>query len=315
MLNALRYFKNEWLPVTTELWKVGIAHQSAASLCRPYALQNASITWLPNPGNFRFIADPFGLWYGEHFIIFVEALDYRVKKGEIHYYRYDRKWVLVEKGVALRRPYHLSYPTILRDGDSIYMLPEASKSGKLTLYRAVHFPVQWEEAATLLDQPAIDASVIYYENRWWMFYALPGNDDCAMRELNMAYADNLTGPWMPHTGNPVRSALDSARPGGMPFIEAGTLYLPTQDGTVTYGGALQILRIDRLTPTEFAATITARLSPHDVDSGYTHGLHTLSGEANVALIDVKKIDFSKKRRFIDWWRRISRCWRREANRF
>ncbi|MEI9904226.1 MAG: hypothetical protein WDN06_09755 [Asticcacaulis sp.] len=49
----------------------------------------------------------------------------------------------------MRQPYHLSYPSLIRDGGEIYMLPEAHRSGKLTLYRAERFPDRWAPAADI----------------------------------------------------------------------------------------------------------------------------------------------------------------------
>ena len=301
---------------STDLWQVGIAHTPIGACVAGNALASATITWLPQPKPFAFIADPFGIWHEGALTVFVEALDYRVKRGEIHYYRYSPNFDLLDQGVALRMPYHLSYPQILRDGDAIYLLPEAYRSGTLTLYRAARFPDQWVPAATLLDQPAIDASIIRYQDRWWMFYALPGPEAQALRELHIAYADYLTGPWLPHTGNPVRNNRHSGRPGGTPFVQDGALYLPTQDCTNDYGEAVQLLRIDILTPDVFSAEPVQRIAPQRIHPGYTDGLHTLaspvtspmgdSGYSDVTLFDVKHLDHSGARRWINLQRRVRR---------
>ncbi len=42
----------------------------------------------------------------------------------------------------------------------VYMLPEASKSGGLRLYRAEQFPMVWKLDRLLLDKPLIDASLL-----------------------------------------------------------------------------------------------------------------------------------------------------------
>lgn len=299
------------MPPITELWRTGIVHAPAARLLQPGALHAAEITWLPDPGAFRFDADPFGLRHDGGFTVMVEALDYRVKRGEIHYYSYDAAWNLTRNGVALRQPFHLSYPSLIEDGGDIHMLPEASRSGKLSLYRAERFPDQWQPVADLLDIPAIDASVIRHDDRWWMFYALPGEDNRAMRELHVAHAPDLKGPWTRHAGNPVRNGLDASRPGGTPFVHDGKIHLPVQNCVGGYGVGLNVLRIDDLTSDRFAAEVVSSLSPGHLLPGYGDGLHTLSACGDVTLIDVKRLDASKARSWIDLERRITRAFGRK----
>lgn len=294
----------------TELWQVGIVHAPIADLLTPEALRAAAITWLPDPGSFRFNADPFGLRHDGRFTVMVEALDYRVKRGEIHYYAYDKDWRVVDNGLALREPFHLSYPSLIADGGEIYMLPEGHRSGRLTLYRAERFPDRWQPVATLLDHPAIDASVVKHDGRWWMFYALPGEDSRAMRELHVAFADALAGPWQVHGANPVRVDLASARPGGTPFVVDGMVHLPTQNCVGGYGRGLSVLRIDELTPETVRASVVSKLPPEGLLEGYGDGLHTLSQAGDVTLIDVKRLDPSGGRVWVDVQRRIGRLFGR-----
>jgi len=289
-----------WGASTTDIWRAGIARTPISGVADGAALLKDAV-WLPEQPPFCFLADPFGLWRGDHLHVFVEAYDYRDKHGVIRRFTYDKNLALIEQAPALSTAHHLSYPFIIEDGADVFMLPEAYKSGKLTLYRARNFPNGWEPVCDLLDGPAIDASVVKHAGKWWMFYAQPGPDRRAMKELHAAFADSLTGPWTPHPLNPIRNALDSARPGGAPFMHAGALYLPTQDCTRTYGGAVNILRIDELTEKVFRCSLTRTLSAEGFD-----GLHTLSACGEVTLFDVKRIETSSQRLWID----LTRRWRR-----
>jgi len=173
------------------------------------------------------------------------------------------------------------------------MLPEGHKSGSLNLYRCVRFPDKWERLPKpLLTVPAIDATVVRHGDRWWMFHALPGPGDRAMRELHVAHADALTGPWTPHPANPVATGFAQGRPGGSAFEMDGLLHLPIQDCSDTYGGAINLLRIDTLTPDAFAATVVNRFEPGDLLAEYGDGLHTLSGDQALTCVDVKSIRHS-----------------------
>jgi hypothetical protein len=299
-----------WGRYETDIWQVGIVHAPIARLLEAGSERAAQITWLPAQRDFCFLADPFGLWRGEHLHVFVEAYDYRDKHGVIRRYTYDRNLALRDEGLALRARHHLSYPQIIEDNGEVFMLPEAHHSGKLTLYRARAFPGEWEKVCDLLDVPAVDASVIKHADKWWMFYALPGPAHRAVRELHVAFADQLTGPWTPHPRNPVRTALDSSRPGGTPFMADGKIHLPTQDCGQTYGGAVTVLRIEDLSPQSWTAAPARHLAPAAFNTPFTDGLHTLSSCGEVTLIDVKRIERSKQRGLINLqrrWRRLARA--------
>ena len=172
------------------------------------------------------------------------------------------------------------------------MLPEGYRSGCLTLYRCVRFPDRWEPAHRILDVPAIDATVVRHDGKWWMFHALPGPEDRAMRELHVVFADTLTGPWTQHPANPVRSGFHASRPGGTAFEANGALHLPIQDCAGTYGAAINLLRIDTLTTDAFEASVVRRFEAADLLTGYADGFHTLSGCGDTTFIDVKRIQRS-----------------------
>lgn len=272
-----------------DLWRVGFIRRPLMQVAAA-SLKAAEVTWIAPPAKrFQFIADPFGIERDGVLTVFTEAFDYRVRRGEIHFYQYDRDNRLIGQGVALAQPFHLSYPSLIQDGDDLYMLPEGYKSGGLTLYRCTRFPDRWEPVQQILDVPAIDATVIRHGDRWWMFHALPGPADRAMREMHVHYADNLTGPWTPHAANPVRTGFHTSRPGGSAFVRGEILYLPVQDCLETYGAAVELLRIDGLTPTDFRAARVRRFEPDGLLEGFEDGLHTLSGLGDVTFIDVKGI--------------------------
>lgn len=271
-----------------DLWRSGFVRRSLTRV-HASAIAPGDVTWLPDQGPFAYVADPFGIVRNGITTVFAEHFDYRVRRGEIRYFQYDPTNALIAEGVALAEPYHLSYPSLIEDGGELYMLPEGYKSGGLILYRCVRFPDQWEPACRILDVPAIDATVVRHGGKWWMFYALPGPADRAMRELHVASADALTGPWTPHANNPVRSGFHASRPGGTAFAIDGVLHLPVQDCAETYGAAINLLRIDTLTPDAFEASVVRRFEAYDLLDGYADGFHTLSGRGDLTCIDVKGI--------------------------
>ena len=275
-----------------DIWRCGFVRRSLNSVVATAGVDAGEVTWLPPLEPFQFIADPFGIEREGVLTVFAEAFDYRVRRGEIHFYLYDAEDRLIRQGVALAEPFHLSYPSLIEDGGELYMLPEGYKSGGLTLYRCVRFPDQWAPVQRLGEVAAIDATVVKRGDRWWMFYAVQGPDDQAMREMHAAWAPSLKGPWTPHTANPVRTGFETSRPGGTAFVHQGELHLPVQDCTTTYGKAISLLKINELTPDRFEADVVWRLEPGALLEGFGDGLHTLSGHGGVTFIDVKSIRHS-----------------------
>jgi len=281
-----------------DIWRSGYVRRSLSSVAASRGVRPDEVVWLPPCGSFRYDADPFGIVRDGVLTVFVEAFDYRVRRGEIHFYQFDDADRLQRHGLALASDVHLSYPSVIEDNGELYLLPEAHKSGRLTLYRCAQFPDGWEPAECLLPQPAIDATVVKHAGQWWMFYALPGPDDRAMRELHVAFAPTLAGPWTVHPSNPVRTGFESARPGGSAFVHDGALHIPMQDCYATYGAAISLLRVDILTRDAFSATPVLRLKPDGLLPGFGEGLHTLSGHGDVTFIDVKSIRRSGWERWI-----------------
>nr|WP_316651357.1 glycosyl hydrolase family 43 [uncultured Gellertiella sp.] len=293
----------------SDFWKVGVVPAPAATLLDRQALAGMKdrISWLPDPGPWRYLADPFGLWRGDSLHIFVEAYDYRTKHGHIEHHQLEADLQWRGKGVALARPVHLSYPFLIEADGETFMIPESHKAGEVALYRARAFPDDWVRETPLLSGiPAAEASVLRVGDIWWMFYTVVGPGARDQRELHLAFADRLTGPWTTHPHNPVMVDRSGARPGGTPMIGAdGAVILPVQDCHLTYGGALRFVRFDLLTPTDVACshlpvTLTGDLAAPD----HPDGLHSFTACGDLTLIDVKRIHRSHSRHLINLRRRL-----------
>jgi hypothetical protein len=245
------------------------------------------VTWLPVPAG-HYAADPFGIERGGTLHVLYEDYDHRRALGTIHHVAMAESGAISEPKAVFEPGVHASYPFLIEHEDAIFMLPELSASGDLVLYEATDFPQGWRPAATLLaGVPAVDASVVEFAGRWWMFACRI--DHGVNHDLFVWHASNLFGPWTAHAQTPVRTDGRSARPGGTPFVSNGTLYRPSQDSSRTYGGRLVINRVDVLTPFAFAeeplTVVEPRLSRPD-------GLHTLSAAGRRTLID------GNRRRFV-----------------
>lgn len=281
-----------------DLWRIAIINQPMhAVLAEGFTAEH--VTWTPAMPAQSFRADPFGLWRDGHLHVFAEGFSYRYRRGYIDLLTYDAQLNLCDSRTVLREPWHLSYPFVFEAEGETWMLPEAFQSGTLTLYRARRFPDQWEPVCQIpLDGAAIDATPLFWQDRWWLFYAPSAHGKQAKQShLHIAYADRLTGPWHLHPGNPVHIDIASARPGGTPLIQGGSIILPVQDCRSTYGAAIRVLEISDLSETTFAATDRDGLRAKAWMAPYTDGLHTLSAVGDMTLIDVKQMDASRVAKF------------------
>jgi hypothetical protein len=299
----------------TDFWQVGIVPAPIETLDaeRLPALREATV-WLPPAGEWRYLADPFGLRRGDALHVFVEAFDYRTKHAVIERHELDAgtlRWL--GSSTALARPFHLSYPYVFEHEGQVYMVPESHQAGEIALYRATESLDHWERQCALLpDVPGADASLIEFDGRWWMFYTQVGAGARDQRELHLAHAPTLTGPWQPLAANPVRVDLSGARPAGRPYVGAdGCLRLPVQDCSTGYGGATRVLRIRTLTTSAVHLEDTGcRYTGDLVSADHVAGFHTLSACGELTLIDVKRIDRRRAKQWLDFKRRARRLAKR-----
>jgi hypothetical protein len=128
------------------------------------------------------------------------------------------------------------------------MIPEGVDERSVRLYRATDFPTEWSFEQTLIQgEKFISASVVRYENLWWMFVGLQGN-----QTLRLYYASELTGTWTEHPQSPIVTAdKNIARPGGRPLVIEGSLYRLGQDCAPVYGRAVSAFKVTELDTTMY----------------------------------------------------------------
>lgn len=275
-----------------DLWQVGIVREDAATLVGRGTLAGSEIAWLPNPGPFAFLADPFGLVRDGILNIFAEAYDYRTRKGTIEVARLDADLNLIDRQPCLEEDWHLSYPFVFEAEGETWMLPEAHRSGGLTMYRATDFPYRWTpEYRFMIHAPVIDPTLFRYQGRWWLAFSPGGDIGRRQGHLHLAFADHVAGPWTPHPLNPVRVDRGGARPGGSAIVRRNHIDLPVQDCSTSYGGALKILRIRTLDPDHFEADLLPAIDGGPAFAG-REGFHTLSECGPFSLVDAKTADRS-----------------------
>jgi hypothetical protein len=277
-----------------EVWNVGIAAKSLEEILREARIDEASVTWCDAHGPGNFIADPFSYVQDGKPCVLVE--DYVDGKGRICSLSDSLVPERVGLSVDLDLPYHMSYPCIFTEGGETYCVPETYQAGQVSLYRRAGR--EWVLVRTLLEgKPVVDPTLFKHDGRYWLLFTLQDDGAWGNQKLYAYYADSLDSEWKPHLLNPVKCDIGSTRPAGSPFVVNGTLYRPSQDCSRTYGGAVVINELRRLSPSEFVELEAARIEPMK-NGPYPAGLHTLNPMGEHALFDSKKFSF-------DWlaWRK------------
>jgi hypothetical protein len=82
-----------------------------------------------------------------------------------------------------------------------------------------------------------------------------------------------------------------ARPAGRIIQIGDTLLRPAQDCASTYGAAIVLCEIERLTTEVYRERPVRRIEPGHVQGGFPSGLHTLDHTAHHVLVDTKRFAF------------------------
>ncbi len=236
-----------------------------------------------------FLADPCGWAEADGTLqLLAERLDHRDGKGEI--------WsACVPPGgdpaqavfrPAIRAATHLSYPFVFPLDGLPHLVAESWEAWRTTIHRREPYGT-WRPVGQILEGIPVVDPTIYRDpagSRWWLFCGR--EDDRPNRNLYLFHATHPLGPWTAHAANPVKSSLRSSRPAGALILAGERLLRPAQDCSATYGGAVTVNRIERLTPTEFREVEERHIPPPP--GPYADGLHTLCGLGRWTILDGKR---------------------------
>jgi len=216
--------------------------------------------------------------------IFFEDFEDRAGQAVISYVEIDEDGRASEPRVALRRPYHVSYPCVFEWNGDIYMIPETTANRALELYRSDAFPDRWILDRVLArDVLAADSTVFVQGGRLWLLTSLATPGTVVDDELCVFSADSLDGEWVEHPMNPVVADHARARPAGYIFSRNGDLIRPAQDGRHRYGSAVVFNRIERLSETEYREVPIRRFDGGSIAKNI--GTHTYSFDGTFEAVD------------------------------
>ena len=94
-----------------DLWRSGFVRAPIGEVLASGSLAPFAVDGYPHSDRrFAFLADPFAVVRDGLTHVFVEALDYRERRGRIEVLTYDSAMTLTQRAVCLAEPWHLSYP-------------------------------------------------------------------------------------------------------------------------------------------------------------------------------------------------------------
>ena len=264
-----------------------------------------------NGGPFRVMAPPKDRFYADPFLferdgrqyVFFEDYRYDTRKAVISCAQVSEAGEIARPRIVLEKDHHLSYPYVFESDGEIYLLPETSANRTIEIYRSVVFPEQWKLEKIVLDGvDASDATIFRYRERFWLFAGIrvPGTPE--WDELHLYMADTLLGRWEPHPLNPVVSDARVARPAGRPFWDGADLIRPGQDGSIHYGRAISLNRVEVLSETEYREVPIGRIAPDWLPG--IDGTHHIDHNEEFEVIDAHRFVKRPPRDFTSKLRRL-----------
>lgn len=284
-------------------------HEFWVSAYRPHGekplIEDPASPFRVIPNTWRYwAADPHLFEEGGKTWVFAELYDRVLRRGVIGC------CYLTENGasdwkVALRMPFHLSYPHIFRREDGIYMIPESYVGGEIALYKAVAFPYRWERIRPLrTDITAVDTTLIPWDGAEWL--------------LTQAQTDDNTGGLMLMTPDGSKSWVvaendPTTRPAGPVFRHDGKLLRPAQDCTDGYGRAVRFNEILEVGEGLYKERFLSQIRPEQISSDLkfpAQGIHTYGQTDKYEVIDLKGFEadplFTIMRPIWFIWRRVKK---------
>ena len=277
-----------------EEWGIGLVDQRLADLARGEPMR--SIRWLrhdqrtnladphPWPGTNRILCEEFGVGDGDAAALGrIMALELDAGQRRI-----------TGKRLILGGKQHRSYPGTISDGLDTLLLPESPSRGGTTLYRLDKDGALDEICQVAPGFRMGDPTLFRHERYWWI--AFSDLDIGEHDNLCLLFADDLTGPWQRHPGNPVKIDIRSARPAGPLFQSKDGLIRPAQNCARSYGASIVLNQVDVLTVDRYEEHTIQHLQPA-AQGRYPHGLHTIADFNGSILVDGKRSAFRLRHLF------------------
>lgn len=144
----------------------------------------------------NWFADPYILSETDSFIEFlVEEWIEDEQKGRLTKFSYEkRSGKIFNKKIILDLKTHLSFPSIIREGNSIYICPENAMSGKQYIYKYNCEKELLENPIIIINEALLDVNIVKIENSYYAFGIKQlDNNKCDNYKLRIYKSNSLLG--------------------------------------------------------------------------------------------------------------------------
>ena len=260
--------KQAYLKMTTFKWIVGIAEFNPDAILSPTEI--LKVQWIRRTPKGSWFADPFILKETkDHLHILVEEFLYKNNKGRISKIVVNKhNWKLEQVIPVIDIPTHLSFPVHYRKDGKVYIYPESTKSGKLTVYEYDEETDTVIQVKDICSRPIADA-VIYDLGRQKVIMATTSpKDNGKVLDIYPLADDPADKPLfsIPFLTNVARNA-------GIPFSIDGRAFRPAQDCTHHYGSCVVLQEMTEHDGTIYFKEIKRFKSP---SFNYKEAFHTFN---------------------------------------
>lgn len=283
----------------SDMWNLGFITDDISDVIKSDRL---NIHWMKHNYNDRWFADPYLLEVTDkQIVVLVEEFSYKLRKGRIARLVVSRPdYVLQDMKIILELPTHLSFPVIYRKDNEVYVMPENSKSGGISIYRYDDQKIMLEKVHEIGKLPLTDATIVKFKfgEEYVFSTKLPNpNGD----ELQIYSFDGNT---MLMDEKPIANVSfpsNIARNAGDAFYIGEQLYRPAQDCNKCYGNGLNIQKVNK---NGDAFTFETIKTFHSDNPNYGLGYHTFNMKNGLIVMDGHRLRFPRMVTFLSLLHKI-----------
>ena len=141
-----------------------------------------------------------------------------------------------------------------------YWIPETKEAKSIRLYK-------WKDdkmvfVKTIIDDiVAVDSTLYYDNNYWWLFSYLQAKNQISSYELHLFSSNKLMGEYKRHPLHPISVDCRCSRPAGKLFTYSNRLYRPSQNNSKGYWYGISINEVTTLNTDDYKENVVDEFLP------------------------------------------------------